>query len=60
LVSNTVWVLILVTLHELHCSAGDLGALQQLLDDEPNLLTEEGMQEFWCGRDNVLIIKLEQ
>jgi len=52
--------LILVTLHELHCSAGDLGALQQLLDDEPNLLTEEGMQEFWCGRDNVLIIKLEQ
>lgn len=55
-----VWVLTLFTLHELHCSASDLGALQQLLDDEPNLRTEEGMQEFLYGRDNVLIIRLEQ
>jgi len=30
-----------------YSNASDLGALQQLLVDQPNILTEEGMQEFW-------------
>ena len=40
----------------LHCRASDLGALQQLLVDQPNLLSEEGMQELSQDRTDVLMI----
>jgi hypothetical protein len=30
-----------------YSGANDLGSLQQLLVDQPNILTDEGMQEYW-------------